>query len=197
MWNVDLTSIFRLFGRTAELDYEAVRQRMLTTPPRCLADFVTESTDRPEPWEGEDVVTWRLACRCGCVDGAFLGYPLSRYNTDYHGPKFVGPLSFQCSNCARVIGILDTRHHGYHGELGSNTHYCGEGPVTSFVCPKCSTIRFVVLASLFFWPAAMDLVEDEPRKYARYAENLFNQAIIHGRCSGCQQLTMMAAFDKL
>jgi hypothetical protein len=197
MWKLNASSFFRLFAKPAEFDYDAVKQRMLTQRPRCLLGFVVDRTDRPEPWEDEDVVTWRLCCPCGCAGGALLGHPVSRFNPDYQGAEFLGPLSFQCFNCGRVIGILDTRQHGYHGELGSNTHYCGEGQASSFVCPNCSKTRFVVLVSLFFWPAAMDLVEDEPGKYAAYAENLFNQAIIHGRCVGCEQLAVMAAYDKL
>ena len=81
-------------------DRLTISQRMRITVPRCLAHFNVVPADRPEPWAGNDIAVWRIACKCGETHGRFLGYPLSRYNTAYSGSEFVGPLAFQCGKCS-------------------------------------------------------------------------------------------------
>jgi hypothetical protein len=95
----------RGLGALMAMDRDTISQRMRTTIPRCIAQFVTAPAERPEPWKGNDIAVWRLACKCGGQYGSFLGYPLSRYNTQYSGSAFVGPLGFECAKCGRVTEI--------------------------------------------------------------------------------------------
>jgi hypothetical protein len=169
---------------------------MRTHPPRCVGGFKAEEADPPEPWDFCDLVTWKLSCTCGCGDGAFQGYSLKRYNEGYTGDAFVGPLAFECSRCGTVRDILDTAKHGYHAEIGSSScHIRGEGAGERFVCTQCNGSRFWVLATFFFWEAAIDLIEDQPELAPR-AENFFNEFQAHGRCASCGHLSRFTDFGK-
>jgi hypothetical protein len=53
------------------------------------------------------------------------------------------------------------------------------------------------VTSFFFWPAAIDLVEDEPEEFMEVSENLFNEFVAHGRCAGCGQMARFTDFGKL
>ena len=159
---------------------------------------MVEVTELLEPWKGCDNVAWQLTCPCGCRKGAFLGYPLRRYNPRYCGDAFVGPLGFECSGCGQVRELLDTDKHGYHAEIGSSScHIRGEGPREAFACPGCGSRLFRVVCSFLFWPATIDLVVDEPAEFLEVAEDLFNEFVAHGRCDGCGQMVRFTDFGKL
>jgi hypothetical protein len=180
------------------MDRDAITQRMRSTVPRCISKFIVETAERPEPWDGTDIAVYRIACPCGYGYGAFLGYPLSRYNTGYSGREFVGPLGFECSKCGRVNELFDTNQYGYHAEAcASPSKICGKGPRDSFACPACTRKRFEIVTSFFFWPASVDLVEDEPDEFEGRAENLFCEFVAHGRCQECGKLTRFTDFGKL
>jgi hypothetical protein len=180
------------------MDRETILQRMLTTVPRCIAPFVSTPADRPEPWQGDDIAVWRIACECGWPYGSFLGYPLSHYNSKYSGSDFVGPLAFECGKCNRVSELFDTNEHGYHAEAcASPSKICGEGPRQQFACPSCTSKHFKVVTTFFFWTASVDLVEDEPEEFESRAQDLFCEFVAHGRCQGCSTLTRFTDFGKL
>jgi hypothetical protein len=180
------------------MNREAISQQMRTTIPRCIGQFVCAPAERPEPWKADDIAVWRIACKCGGRFGSFLGYPLSRYNTDYSGSEFVGPLGYECAKCGQVTEILDTNQHGYHAEAcASSTKICGEGPREAFACPSCAGKNFEVLSSFFFWPASIDLVEDEPDEFESRAQDLFCEFVAHGRCQGCGTVARFTDFGKL
>jgi hypothetical protein len=179
-------------------DRDAIAVRMRTAIPGCIANFIVKPAGRPEPWDGDDIAVWKIACSCGCKQGSFLGYPLSRYNTDYSGSDFVGPLGFECAKCDRVTELFDTNHHGYHADAcGSPSKICGEGPREYSICPGCASKRFEILTSFFFWPASIDLVEDEPEEFEARAQDLFCEFVAHGRCANCGSLTRFTDFGKL
>jgi hypothetical protein len=180
------------------MDRDTISRQMRTTVPRCIAPFISTPADRPEPWESDDIATWRLACKCGGQYGSFLGYPLSHYNTKYSGSAFVGPLAFACGKCNSVRELFDANKHGYHAEAcRSPSTICGEGLRQQFVCPSCAGKAFEVLTSFFFWPASIDLVEDEPEEFESRAQDLFCEFVAHGRCQGCGTVTRFTEFGKL
>jgi hypothetical protein len=180
------------------MDRETIAQRMRTKVPRCLAPFLVTRADRPEPWVGDDIAVWRIACNCGGSYGSFLGYPLSQYNTKYSGSNFVGPLAFQCRKCNQVSELFDTNKHGYHAEAcASPSKIYGEGPRQAFICPLCAGKSFEMLTSFFFWPASIDLVEDEPVEFESRAQDLFCEFVAHGGCEGCGKVVRFTDFGKL
>jgi len=180
------------------LDRDAIAERMRTTVPRCIAHFIAMPANRPEPWTGTEIAVWRIACSCGCRHGSFLGYQLSDYNTTYSGSPFVGPLGFECAKCGRISEVLDTNQHGYHADAcASPSHICGEGPRQVFVCSDCGGKRFEVLTSFFFWPASVDLVEDEPDEFESRAQDLFCEFVANGYCEKCGLLSRFTDFGKL
>ena len=179
------------------MEVDEIVEQMLSTPPRCIGDFKAEPAARPEEWDG-DVAAWQIACACGSRRGQFVGYPLNRYNTSYTGAAFVGPLAFECAESKRVTEVLDTNQHGYHAEAcDSQSHLCGEGPREAFACAGCKEKQFEVTTSFFFWPASVDLVEDEPEEFEERAQDLFNEFVAHGRCVGCGALSRFTDFGKL
>jgi hypothetical protein len=180
------------------MDRDTISQRMRSTIPRCIAQFAATPAERPEPWDGDDIAVWRIACNCGGQYGSFFGYPLSRYNTKYFGNVFVGPLAFECAKCGRVTEVFDTNEHGYHAEAcASPSHICGEGPRQAFTCPSCAGKNFEVLTSFFFWPASIDLVEDELEEFESRAQDLYCEFVAHGRCQGCGTVARFTDFGKL
>ena len=179
-------------------DRTTIARRMRTTIPRCIAGFVVKPAKRPEPWEGEDIAVWRIACPCGSEHVSFLGYPLSKYNKKYSGSAFVGPLAVECAKCGRTSELFDTNQHGYHAEAsGSPTHICGKGKRKAFICPHCGSSQFEILTSFFFWPASMDLVEDEPETFESRAQDMFCEFAAHGRCQKCREVVRFTDFGKL
>src|ERR1051325_3969349 len=180
------------------LDRRTITQRMRTTVPRCLGQFTVTPAQRPEPWDADDIAVWRIACTCGCRHGSFLGYPLSRYNAKYYGDDFVGQLGFECGKCGLVAELFDTNQHGYHAEAcASPSKIFGEGPRLAFVCRGCSGTRFEIVTSFFFWPASIDLVEDEPEEFEARAQDLFCEFVAHGYCEKCGQVSRFTDFGKL
>ena len=181
-----------------EVDREMILRRMRTTIPRCIAHFVSTPAEQPELSKGDGIAVWRIACKCGGQFGSFLGYPLSRYSTDYAGSDYVGPLGFECGQCCQVTEIFDSNQHGYTAEAcESSSKISGEGPRESFGCSSCAAKSFEVRASFFFWPASVDLVEDEPEEFASRAQDLFCEFVAHGRCTGCGTITRFTDFGKL
>jgi len=183
-----------------EFDRDAIVQRVLTTPPRCLGGFVATQGEKPEPWEGyEAIAAWKLRCRCGSSTGKFLGYPLHDFNSDYKGDAYVGPLASQCTSCNEVTEILDTRVDGYHPEVGfSSGHNRGEGERVAFSCPKCSAQLFdPLLMSFLYWDGGLDYVEDYPEDCFEIAQNFFNEFVAYGTCNSCGHSTRFTDFGKL
>lgn len=177
------------------VDREGIALRMRSRPPRCLAALDAAPTAPPESWDFCDLTTWALSCRCGERMGGLLGHPLKRYNAAYSGAAFVGPLAFECSKCATVGELLDSARHGYHAEVGSSAcHISGVGLRERFSCP-CGGRRFAVVATFFFWEAAIDLIEEEPDRLPS-AENCFNEFQAHGRCTACDRVSRFTDFGK-
>lgn len=180
------------------IDRATIANRMRTTVPRCIASFVCTSAARPEPRQNDDIAVWRISCKCGGQHGAFLGYPLRDFNTTYAGTEFIGPLGFACAKCEQITEVFDTDQHGYHAEAcGMSSKICGEGPREKFACPTCAGTDFEVLTSFFFWPASIDLVEDEPEEFESRAQDLFCEFVAHGRCQACGALVRFTDFGKL
>jgi hypothetical protein len=180
------------------LDRNGIATLMLTTVPRCLAGFRTTTAESPEPWKGNHVAVWRLACPCGGERGALLGYPLSRYNPKYSGTAFVGPLALDCEKCRQVTELFDTHQHGYHVEAcACPTHVAGTGPRDRFRCPDCQGGQFAIVTSFFFWEASIDLVEDEPEEFEPRAQDLFCEFVAHGQCEKCDRWVRFTDFGKL
>jgi hypothetical protein len=180
------------------VDRNTIAERMRTTVPRCVAPFICAPAERPEPWEDDDIAVWRISCKCGGKYGSFLGYPLSRYNREYADSAFVGPLGFECAKCGQVIEVFDTNQHGYHAEAcASPSKVFGNGAREAFACPSCGGKNFEVSTSFYFWPASIDLVEDEPDEFESRAQDLFCEFVAQGRCQGCGTVARLTDFGKL
>jgi hypothetical protein len=178
-------------------DRDAIARKMCATVPRCIGEFAAERAERPEPRAGTNISAWNLYCSCGSGDGAVLGYPLRRYNLQYQGDAFVGPIGFECAKCKRILEALDSNRHGYHAEAcASPSHICGAGPRDKFTCHNCGSAVFALTVSFFYWEASIDLVEDEPQVFAERAQDLFFEFVAHGRCANCNRLLRLTDFGK-
>jgi len=160
------------------------------TPPDCLSGLRaiplarldwTDATIRPE-WHSQRLfkTLWRLQCRCGCSHGALLGHHLRDYNSSYHGDDMVTPIHLRCGQCGEISGILDTRRHGYHGELGASSIIRGTGPQSSLRCTGCAGERFDLVVAFVYWH--FDIIFDEPELPA---QNYFNEFMLLARCGEC------------
>ncbi len=143
----------------------------------------------------------RLACTCGEQRGRVLGYPLRDYNPNYDGPEcFISPLSFECTDCRKVTEIFDTDIHGYHSEVAKieggigSVKGRGEGPRQPFSCSACGEQVFVVTVGFVYWPAAFDLLFNEP---GWPILEFFNVFLCHGRCVACGEVSAVTDFGKL
>src|SRR5258708_6406846 len=121
------------------LDRGQIIEHIRKNPPACVAGFRLSSTELPEPFDDNFKTVYRLACHCGCDQGAVLGYQLRDYKPTHVGPDLITPLSFKCRTCATVTQIIDTDIHGYHAEVGKldggigSAKYRGSGIPVQFV----------------------------------------------------------------
>ncbi|QDU63997.1 Leucine Rich repeats (2 copies) [Planctomycetes bacterium Pan216] len=157
-----------------------------THPPHCIAGFNAKALRRKR------LVTFQLACSCGSGTGQVLGYPLSKYNEDYEGDMFVGPLGFQCSACQKTTEIIDTEKHGWNGELGCSCTSRGTGPRVGFRCPDCGSQEMSVVVWFSNDGNELEMVEDDP---TIAPEDFFGWFTATGICASCQAEHTIADFE--
>ena len=163
--------------------YRRMVRQVLEFPPSCLDGFQVDRIPlEDDRWD--DRVEWKIACPCGGESGKILGYPLRDLKPSYDGPEFfVSPLAFQCSNCERVIEIIDTDKHGYDGECGHGAATLrGEGDQVAFACLSCSEGRFRVVTC--FQHSHFDIIDDDP-VLEPVAQNYFDWFDCVGVCTSC------------
>jgi hypothetical protein len=155
-------------------------------PPRCISGFVTEAVRDQAP------TTFRLTCRCGCQKGNLLGYPLSSFKPEFTGSEFVGPLAFRCTKCRNTTEIIDTKIHGYDGEIGSSATIRGKGKRASFQCGKCKTEEMGVTVHFQYDGGEMDLKDDDP---SIDVQDFFGWFDAQGKCANCQEEFSIASIE--
>jgi hypothetical protein len=182
------------------MDEVQLVERLRTTAPSCLKGFKVIPAQLPEPFDDNPCSVWQLACRCGGVQGRFLGYPLKDYDPAYTGPEcFLSPLAFECATCQAVTELLDTSRHGYHaevarraGEDGGAGKLRGAGPRQAFRCPGCRGNVFGITVGFVFWNPD-ELAEEFDDRW----EELFSVFLCHCQCAGCEQISQPTDFGKL
>lgn len=182
-------------------EIEEIQHHLCSTPPECVQGFRLTATQLPVNWSDSFKTVWRLTCFCGVDTGSVLGYPLSRFNSDYHGPElFIGPLAFDCSGCGKVTEIIDTDLHGYHSELAKleggpgSCKIKGDGVRDRFRCLECREPRFSMIVAFVYWEAVYDLAMDEP---SLAVENFFTVFVSCGICANCGKIAHVTDFGKL
>jgi hypothetical protein len=160
--------------------------------PRCIQDFTLRRLHKNE--QSKTSTTFELQCACGGKLAQVIGHPLSRLNRQVPDSLlFVGPLGFRCERCKKTTEILDTKLHGYHGELNASATYRGNGRRTAFRCPKCSQNLFAaVRASFHYGDAAFDLWEDDNEVAL---SDYFQGFGLHARCANCQAQSAITQLD--
>lgn len=154
--------------------------------PRCISNF------KHEPMRDEELATFQLACFCGGKTGLVLGYPLANYKKSYQGRDFVGPLAFQCAGCRKTMQIIDTKIHGYDGDMGNSVTIRGTGKPSTFECEQCSGEVFTVVVQFQHDEAQLDLKHDEP---SIVIEDFFGGFAAYGVCVNCQSRNTIAGFE--
>jgi hypothetical protein len=155
-------------------------------PPRCIAGFNLKAIRDDVP------TTYQLACTCGRDIGTVLGFPLSKYNHDYSGREFVGPLAFRCAQCGKTTEIIDTDQHGYDGECGSSVTIRGKGKRTDFSCGKCGLSKMIVIVHFEYGGGELDLRKEDP---SIAVEDFFGSFSARVICLQCQDHVSVAGFE--
>ncbi len=165
-------------------------------PPECLARFkLAKKRDKDlDEW----TTRFQLACRCGHRKGEVRGYPLSRFKKGRakleHGDLFVGPLSFRCDKCQSITEIIDTDNDGYHGRLGASAVYRGKGKPEPYTCSECNGTVWQIQATIEMNEGAFDIWYDDQEIAL---ENYFDVFQLHGTCTGCKKVSLIANFANL
>lgn len=185
-------------GDSMEPEEDQIKEHINQHPPSCISAFRLSPAEPPEKIDVYFKSAYQLACNCGNNEGTILGYPLNQYNSEYHGPDFITPLSFSCSACSAISQILDTGIHGYHAEVArlegsrGSCHMRGTGEPSRFLCPQCSESIFSVIVGFVFWH--FDIIYDEPDLPA---QQFFNEFLIYQRCKNCRKVSSAVHLGKL
>jgi hypothetical protein len=155
-------------------------------PPRCISGFTAEAVRDQAP------TTFHLTCGCGCQIGNLLGYPLSSFKPEFTDSDFVGPLAFLCTQCGKTTEVIDTRIHGYDGEIGSSVTIRGKGKRAAFQCAKCKTEEMRVTVHFQYDGGELDLTEDDP---SIDVQDFFGGFDAQGKCAICQEEFSIASFE--
>ena len=197
---------FSLMLRTASqraksmaFDLNPYLHRIRTIPPHCLASFHCQFDERSyNEFETNGIVhsSWKLSCTCGHPSGHIFGYVAAGYDS-----HFLGPLTFQCSECGERSRIIDTATHGFSGELRSESPLpCGCGEPEEYTCPSCLGKSFEV-SCVFIIPDATfhivedDVVENSGLGYGEMIENLFDLFSAECFCVACKARSLAASFE--
>ncbi len=121
-----------------------------------------------------------------------LGFRLADYNPQCAGmTEFVSPLWLQWPDTTEVC-VLDTKVHGYHGEMRASAKLRGKGQKKVFICDQCAADEFVIKAQFDYHDACDDLLEDEPDIDI---VDYFTGIIIIGTCAGCSAINEVLQMD--
>jgi hypothetical protein len=101
-----------------------------------------------------------LRCQCGSTVGRILGY-LTINDAYPHREIFIGPLALECSECHRVIEMMDPQYDGYEAKLGYCYSMRGEGPRSTFKCSKCGTEWMETVVGLEYSLDSSDEIEGD------------------------------------
>lgn len=159
--------------------------------PRCLAHLDLDGIEVLD----EMAVRFRIVGKHGERYGAVLGYSLGVLNKEYDGPlTFMSPLAICWQDSCTTIPLLDTRQHGYHGEIGESTKWVGTDAPAVYECPQCRGTSFGLAVTFFYWDGALDLWEDEPDIAI---EDYFNEFSLCGECAACRVIVTISEFYKI
>jgi hypothetical protein len=183
-------------------------------PARCLAGFLTRSTELPGvEFDGhlslsqldEDLrlsgkisapehinPVFGLSCKCGGDRHYVHGYRWA--NPDYHNEVvFLSPLRLECAQCNELTDLLDTDIHGYDGEWGHGSATArGKGDETVFECPICGRQPMETFVR-FEYPD--DLFDRDYAKFAGRQQDLFTWFSLVGRCPKCSEVLPITEFE--
>ena len=173
--------------------FRAAEQRVLNTPPRCLAGFTLEPSllkDHPFDGHGEPLnKVYRLRCACGHDRFLTLGHHLINEGQ----PIFVSPLALECAKCRKVTELIDTDQHGYDAEIGSmTTTIRGTGARAPFACGRCG-VRPTTAHARF--EHSGETLEDSTGEWTGNEHNLFTWFSLVGECDGCNRVIAIADFE--
>ena len=169
-------------------------ERLLTTPPRCLAGFRAEPatlTGVAFDGHGSDRnKVYRLSCPCGHDRFRVLGHFL---RSDRGTDLFVSPLALECAACGKVTELIDTDRHGYDAELGHGSATLrGDGPRTHYPCDKCGVRPMTAYAR--FEHSGEELADSFIEEFPNTQE-YFSWFSLVGTCEGCQRMLRVADFE--
>lgn len=183
------SAVYRMLGGEPEFSYLAsdLAEHAYQFPPRCIRQL------RPAPERGLARFPFHACFSVGCPCGERAAY-LGCYSVSEGANPvkiFIGPLAIECPACGRVSDLLDTRHHGYDGELGSSSTMIGDGERARYACSDCG-VRPMLVCPTFSY----QLNDDD---FAATAEgrphDFFDCFALEGRCSGCDTLRRITDFE--
>lgn len=156
-------------------------------PPRCIRDFEVQNADLSGhvfDGHGEKLNSYfNLFCKCGSdhFQITLLSNPL------------MDPISLTCVACSRQRALLDTKIHGYDGELGSNDA-SNKGERIMFACPTCGDCTHGIYVR-FEYPG--DLLDPESGldEFRGREQDLFSWFTLVGDCTACRVLKTICEIE--
>lgn len=150
-------------------------------PPRCIKKHAGKPSSQLLAFLrenlGDESTAFAVKCRCGSEQ-----FRISV-------AEGFGPVSVECSECAKQFVVFDPSLHGYDGELGHNSEIA-PAKRREVRCLKCKEDAFHACCG-FQYAGETDVLEDKSIKVK--PEDLFGYFLLAGHCSKCGAITN--AFD--
>ena len=174
--------------------YRAAREKLLNTPPRCLAGFTVKPAKlKGVAFDGHGSSlnkVYHLACACGHDRFRVLGHHTNNGRGD---DIFVSPLALECAACGKLTELIDTDQHGYNAELdGSSSTIRGEGERTPFACDTCGVRPMTAYAR--FEHSGEELADSFLETYPN-PHDFFSWFTLVGKCEGCHRNLTVADYE--
>lgn len=172
-------------------DLQATIQRILVTPPACVAG----AAPILDPGDAVDGVEqfgthFRLGCPCGSREMAVLCFP-TKVGSDVLN---LAPLALQCTACSKVIEVFDPARHGYDGEVGDGgAGKRGSGARQPFRCTACGHAAGEPIASFSFNDP--ESFETLPPELHGREQDTFDWFTLEVKCAGCGEVEYVVDYE--
>ena len=154
--------------------------------PRCLQPFSYRRVQSAIAGVPPDSSynSYRLVCPCGSDVWRTYGYWIP------DGKELDDPLDIECCRCHAIRRLIDLKHDGYDGEIGSPW-----GPPTGregvWRCPTCNSTDGHLIASFGYHYEPFDA--DEPE--AKRVQDFFDAFLLRHYCLNAEIPVEVATFE--
>jgi hypothetical protein len=89
-----------------------------------------------------------------------------------------------------VSELIDTRRHGYNGEVGCDSNLTGEGPRERFRCQRCGAVQFAAIPCFDYTNVDFDPFDPRARP-----QDFFGWFTLFGECGQCSKVSVVSDFE--